>query len=79
MQLNPIDVIAVEIDLKVAELAQAYFGYSGQIYYPDGRKHLVDLDRFPSRELDDQQHVLNYQDETGSEREEQLYNGCIII
>jgi len=79
MQLYPVDVTAVEIDIKIAELAQAYFGYPGQIYYPDGREHLVDLDRFPSRQLDDQQHVLNYQDETGSKLEEQPYNGRIII
>jgi predicted membrane-bound spermidine synthase len=53
MERYPVRVTAVEIDVKVAELARAYFGYRGRIVYPDGRQHAVDLGRFPRRELAD--------------------------
>jgi len=43
MELYPVEVTAVEIDVKVAELARTYFGYRGRIYYPDGREHDVDM------------------------------------
>jgi hypothetical protein len=49
MEFYDIDWTAVEIDVKVAELAQAYFGYRGDISMPDGRRHAVDLRRFPNR------------------------------
>ena len=51
MELYPVDLTAVEIDVKVAELAKAYFDYGGRILYPDGREHVVDLGRFPRRRL----------------------------
>ena len=51
MEFYDIDWTAVEIDVNVAELAKAYFGYRGDIFYPDGSKHLVDVRRFPRREL----------------------------
>lgn len=50
MEFYNIDWTAVEIDLKVAELAKAYFGYRGDIFYSDGTRHRVDLSRFPDRE-----------------------------
>ncbi|KPJ75261.1 MAG: hypothetical protein AMK72_08970 [Planctomycetes bacterium SM23_25] len=50
MEFYEADWTAVEIDVKVAELARAYFGYRGAICYPDGRRHPVDLSRFPRRE-----------------------------
>ncbi len=50
MEFYNIDWTAVEIDLKVAELAKAYFGYRGDIFYSDGTHHRVDLSRFPDRE-----------------------------
>jgi spermidine synthase len=49
MEFYPIDWTAVEIDVKVAEIAKAYFGYRGDICYPDGRRHELDLSRFPRR------------------------------
>ncbi len=51
MEFYNIDWTAVEIDVKVAELAKAYFGYRGEIHYPDGSRHEVDLSRFPDREF----------------------------
>jgi len=69
----------VEIDVKVAEIAQAYFGYPGQIYYPDGLKHFIDPGRYPPHELGDMENVVNHQDETGSTLEEQPYDSRIII
>ncbi len=51
MEFYDIDWTAVEIDVKVAELAKAYFGYRGDIFYPDGTLHRVDLERFPNREV----------------------------
>jgi len=49
MEFYKIDWTAVEIDLKVAEIAKAYFDYRGEIYAPGGRRHEVDLSRFPHR------------------------------
>jgi len=46
-----VDLTAVEIDVKVAELAQAYFGYRGDIFLPSGKRHIVDLSRFPVRRM----------------------------
>ena len=51
MEFYRIDWTAVEIDVKVAELAKAYFGYRGQIRLADGSPHEVDLSRFPNRRL----------------------------
>jgi len=51
MEFYDIDWTAVEIDVKVAELAKAYFGYRGEIRFPDGRGHAVDVSRFPNRQL----------------------------
>jgi len=51
MEFYDIDWTAVEIDVQVAELAKAYFGYRGGIFLPDGRAHAVDLSRFPHRNL----------------------------
>jgi spermidine synthase len=50
MEFYDVDLTAVEIDVKVAELAQAYFGYRGDICWPSGVGHDVDLDRFPNRQ-----------------------------
>ena len=49
MEFYEIDWAAVEIDVKVAELAKAYFGYRGEIHDARGRPHAVDLSRFPRR------------------------------
>ena len=51
MEFYNIDWTAVEIDVKVAELAKAYFGYRGRIRFADGTLHTVDLSRFGNREL----------------------------
>ena len=51
MEFYDIDWTAVEIDVKVAELAKAYFGYRGQIRLANGDPHPVDLSRFPNRQL----------------------------
>ena len=53
MALYPIDLTAVEIDVKVAELAKAYFDHRGRIYYGDGREHVFDISRFPNRAIAD--------------------------
>ncbi|MFO7900000.1 MAG: fused MFS/spermidine synthase [Planctomycetota bacterium] len=50
MEFYDVDLTAVEIDVKVAELAKAYFGYRGDIYWPSGERHPVDVARFPNRE-----------------------------
>jgi MFS family permease len=50
MEFYNIHWTAIEIDLKVAELAKAYFGYRGDIFDSDGTHHRVDLSRFPDRE-----------------------------
>jgi len=50
MEFYDVELTAVEIDVKVAELAKAYFGYRGEIQWPSGRRHDVDLSRFPNRE-----------------------------
>ena len=58
MEFHRIDWTAVEIDVKVAQLARAYFGYRGEIRYPDGRRVEVDVDRFPNRQYpDDAKHL----------------------
>ena len=49
MEFYEIDWTAVEIDVKVAELAKAYFGYRGDIFGAGGSRHAVDLSRFPNR------------------------------
>ena len=49
MALYPVDLTAVEIDVKVVQAAKAYFDCPGRIFYPDGRELRVDLDRFPRR------------------------------
>ena len=49
MEFYEVDVTAVEIDVKVAELAKAYFGYRGEIFFPSGKRHDMDLSRFPNR------------------------------
>lgn len=51
MEFYRIDWTAVEIDVKVAELAKAYFSYRGEIYDRRGRRHPVDVERFANREL----------------------------
>lgn len=51
MEFYNIDWTAVEIDVKVAELAKAYFGYLGDIHLADGTPRAVDLARFPNRAL----------------------------
>jgi len=51
MEFYDIHWTAVEIDVKVAELARAYFGYRGRIYDRRGRPHPVDLSAFPDRAL----------------------------
>lgn len=50
MEFYKIDWTAVEIDVKAVELAKAYFGYRGEIQYPDGTRHHVDVSRFPRRQ-----------------------------
>ena len=49
MEFYPIDWTAVEIDVKVAVLAAAYFGYRGEVRDAAGRPLKVDLARFPNR------------------------------
>lgn len=49
MEFYDVELTAVEIDVKVAELARAYFGYRGEITFPSGIRHEVDLSRFPDR------------------------------
>ena len=51
MEFYGIDWTAVEIDVNVAELARAYFGYLGRISFPGGRVHEDDLSRFDNRHL----------------------------
>jgi hypothetical protein len=50
MEKYPVELTAVEVDVKAAELAKAYFGCEGPICYPGGREHRVDVGRFPRRE-----------------------------
>lgn len=47
MDLYDVDLTAVEIDAKVAELAKVYFGYRGQITTASGSPHHVDQSMFP--------------------------------
>ncbi len=49
MEPYPIELTAVETDVKLAEIAKAYFGYRGRIYRSGGREYAVDLSRFPRR------------------------------
>jgi spermidine synthase len=49
MEFYDIDWTAVEIDVKVAELAKAYFGYRGEILLPGGGRRAVDVSAFPHR------------------------------
>ena len=49
MDFYNVELTAVEIDLKVAELARAYFGYRGDIYSSKGARQGVDLSQFPNR------------------------------
>jgi hypothetical protein len=49
MEFYGIDWTAVEIDVRLAELAKAYFGYRGKIRDAGGSEHPVDLSRFPRR------------------------------
>lgn len=49
MEFYDVDWTAVEIDVKVAELAKAYFGYRGEIRDAGGKLREVDLSRFPDR------------------------------
>jgi len=70
MEFYEVEWTAVEIDVKVAELARAYFGYRGAICYPDGTPHHVDLSRFPRRELPVvEAHFAQTADEHRAERE----------
>ncbi len=49
MEFYDVDLTAVEVDVKVAELAKAYFGYRGEVHFPTGARHDLDLSRFPNR------------------------------
>jgi spermidine synthase len=51
LEMYDADLTAVEIDLKVAELAKAYFGYRGEIHFPSGQVHQLNVARFPGREM----------------------------
>jgi spermidine synthase len=50
MEMYDVDLTAVEIDVKVAELAKAYFGYRGEIRLSSGRRLDLDVSRFPNRQ-----------------------------
>ena len=60
MALYPVDLTAVEIDVKVVEVAKAYFGCPGRVFYPDGRQIRIDLDRFPHRRRQDAPPVAHH-------------------
>ena len=47
MEFYGVDLTAVEIDVKVAELAKAYFGYKGEVVDARGQRIDVDLTRYP--------------------------------
>jgi len=47
MDFYDVDLTAVEIDAKVAELAKVYFGYAGEITTASGEPHRVDRSQFP--------------------------------
>jgi len=83
MELYPIHVTAVEIDVKVAELAKAYFGYRGPIRYGDGREHVVQPGRFPARGLADGRAAAGpeppAEDEPADSPREEPYRGCVVI
>jgi len=83
MELYPVDVTAVEIDVKVAELAKAYFGYRGAICYADGREHVVNMGRFPNRLAADGHHDRRAQpdaeDGPTESRGDQPYRGRVVI
>jgi len=77
MEFYDLDWTAVEIDVKVAELAKAYFGYRGEIHDPDGTTHEVDLSRFPDRESPV---LVEHEAETGhTHAPEDPYRGRAII
>jgi len=81
MELYPIHVTAVEIDVKVAELAKAYFGYCGRIYYGDGREHVIDVNRFPNRRIADGHEAAEpvAEDRPADSRSDEPYRGRVII
>ena len=90
MALYPVDVTAVEIDVKVAELAKAYFGYRGAIYYRDGREHVIDVNRFPNRRIDDghgaaggepvdEDRPADSRLRRGEARSDEAYRGRVVI
>jgi len=78
MEQYPVTLTAVEIDIKAAELAEAYFGYRGAIHYPDGRERPVDLTRFPRRELG-APHAAEDGASGESPIERSEYAGCLVI
>ncbi len=78
MEFYDIDWTAVEIDVKVAELAKAYFGYRGEITYPDGRRRAVDLSRFPRREMPATLDHLHHA-EHEADRTSRPYRGRAVI
>jgi len=83
MELYPIHVTAVEIDVKVAELAKAYFGYGGRIYYGDGRENVIDVNRFPNRRIVDDHDAAGpepvAEDTPAHSRSNERYRGRVII
>jgi len=82
MELYPVHVTAVEIDVKVAELAKAYFGYRGAIQYGDGREHVIDVDRFPNRRIADGHEAGGEppaEDRPADPRSDGPYRGRVII
>jgi len=50
MESYEIQWTAVEIDVKVAELAKAFFGYRGDLFLASGQRLEVDLSRFGGHE-----------------------------
>ncbi len=82
MDLYPVHVTAVEIDVKVAELAKAYFGYRGAIHYGDGREHVIDVNRFPNRRIADGHDPGPeplVQDRPADSRSDGAYRGRVVI
>jgi len=77
MELYPIHVTAVEIDVKVAELAKAYFGYRGSIYCGDDREHVIDLNRFPNRRIADGHDAAG--NRPADSRSREPYGGRVVI
>jgi len=83
MELYPIDLTAVEIDVKVAELAKAYFGYRDRVYYSDGREHVIEVNRFPNRRIADGHAAAGpeaaAEDRPADSRSDEPYRGRAII